>query len=94
MIGTVLGGRYAARSELGRGGNAKVLLAEDLKLGRAVAVKVLVPSTHTPKSEAVARLEREARVAASIAHPNVCTVTDVGELADGSPFLVMELLSG
>ena len=93
MFGPPLAGRYAIRRELGDGAHARVYLADDQKLGRAVAVKVLnAEAAHS--LEAVQRLEREGRVSAAINHPNVCAVSDVGRLDSGLPFLVMEHLAG
>jgi serine/threonine-protein kinase len=94
MFSAPLEGRYAIRSELGTGGHGRVFLAEDLKLARAVAVKTLGPMPRGAEQEAIQRLEREGRVAASINHPNVCAVSDIGHLANGLPFLVLELLDG
>ena len=93
MFGPPLAGRYAVRRELGHGASARVYVADDQKLGRAVAIKVLnASSAHS--HEAVQRLEREGRVSAVINHPNVCAVSDVGRLDNGLPFLVMEHLTG
>jgi serine/threonine-protein kinase len=95
MFSLPLEGRYAIRRELGKGGHGRVFLAEDLKLGRAVAVKVLGPTmVGGTEHEAIQRLEREGRVAATINHPNVCAVSDIGRLPNGLPFLVLELLAG
>ena len=88
----IIGDRYQLLSELGRGGFAAVYEAFDLRLCRPVAVKV--PRSSRSDPEAPRRLAREARAAAAINHPNVCSVMDVGALADGTPFLVMELLRG
>jgi serine/threonine protein kinase len=88
-IGTI-GGRYELGDILGHGGTATVYRATDLRLGHTVAVKVL----HSKHPTADRRMEREARVAAALRHPNVCIVTDYGRLEDRTPYLVMELLVG
>ena len=93
LIGTTLGGRYRVRSILGEGGMGTVFEAEHLALGRAVAIKVLHP-TQAKRRVAVQRFQNEARAAGTIGHPNICEVYDIGELGDGSPFLVMERLVG
>lgn len=87
----VLDGRYALERELGRGGMGQVFSGRDLKLERAVAVKVLRRGLQRP--EAAARFAREARNASSLSHPNVLAVHDAGT-ADGRPYLVSELLHG
>src|SRR6185369_13422115 len=91
LLGAVLRERYRLDSELGRGGMGTVYRATDLELQREVAVKVL--STTSQNSDARERLVREARAAAALNHPHIVTIHDVGE-ADGSPFLVMELVAG
>lgn len=83
-------GRYTLGDVLGRGGTATVYQATDLRLGHTVAVKVL----HSKNPTAARRMEREARVAAGLRHPNVCLVTDYGRLDEHTPYLVMELLVG
>lgn len=93
LLGKTLGGRYRLRAILGEGGMGTVFEAEHLTLGRVVAVKVLHP-TQARKSVAVQRFQKEARSAGTIGHPNICEVYDLGELEDGSPFLVMERLIG
>jgi eukaryotic-like serine/threonine-protein kinase len=93
MFGPPLAGRYLLRRELGSGAYARVFLADDQKLSRAVAVKVLNDESASSQ-EAVQRLEREGRVSAGISHPNVCGVYDIGRLDNGTPFLVMEHLTG
>ncbi len=85
-------GHYRILSQLGGGGMGVVYAAEDLRLGRRVAVKFLAPDlARTP--ETLNRFVREARAASLASHPHVCSVLDVGQ-EDGQPYLVMELLEG
>jgi serine/threonine-protein kinase len=88
----LLVGRYEVTGEIGRGGCALVVEARDLHLHRLVAIKVL--KDRNIDVSARERFAREARVAAQIHHPNVCSIIDVGRLQDGRPFLVMERLWG
>jgi eukaryotic-like serine/threonine-protein kinase len=83
---------FRIKDRLGVGGMGVVYRAEDLKLGRDVAVKFL-PADQTADPVALRRFEREARTASVLNHPNVCTVHSVEELA-GQPAIVMELLEG
>ena len=85
-------GRYRLEDLLGRGGMAEVWRAEDTKLGRAVAVKV-IHADHATDRNFVERFLREARVVASLEHPNILPVYDFGE-EEGLPFLVMPFLEG
>jgi eukaryotic-like serine/threonine-protein kinase len=87
-----LGGRYRMAALLAAGGMGEVWAAEDVLLGRPVAVKLLGPAL-AGDGRAAERLRREARAAARLVHPNIAGVLDLGE-QDGRPYLVMELLEG
>ena len=83
---------YRIIGRLGAGGMGEVYRARDRQLDRDVAVKVL-PSSSFDDPTARARLVREARAAAALNHPNICTVYEVGE-ADGRTYIAMELVEG
>ncbi len=85
-------GRYRLEKLLGQGGMAEVHQATDTKLARTVAVKVIL-ATHAIKGDFLERFLREARMVASLEHPNILPVYDFGE-DNGVPFLVMPYLSG
>jgi len=89
--GDTLGGRYRLIARLGEGGMGEVWRAEQLALGREVAVKRVREALDG--DEARARFEREAALVARVQHRNVVDILDYGD-ADGAPFLVMPLLSG
>src|SRR6187455_3473459 len=91
MIGTRLA-HYEITSHLGSGGMGEVYQASDTRLGRSVAIKVL-PEAFSRDSETIARFQREARVLASLNHPNVAAIYGVEE-TNGRHFLVMELVPG
>ena len=91
MIGKTLG-HYAILVKVGAGGMGEVYQARDTRLDRLVAIKVL-PEGRASNRDAAERFDREARTIASLTHPNICTLFDVG-VHDGLPFLVMELLDG
>jgi serine/threonine protein kinase/tetratricopeptide (TPR) repeat protein len=76
--------------QLGEGGMGVVYLAEDINLGRRVAMKFLSTTT----KEYRARFLREARAVSALTHPNIATVFDYGETAEGQPYIVMELIEG
>lgn len=91
-VGTIIGGKFRVTAYLGSGGMARVYEAENVDIGKRVAVKVL--SKELTGSRTVSqRFIREARAAARIRSPYICDVFDVGEYQD-QPFLVMELLEG
>ena len=90
-VGTTLG-PYEILSALGAGGMGEVYLARDAKLDRQVAIKVL-PEMLTRDHERVARFEREAKLLASLNHPNIAAIHGFDE-SDGTQFLVMEYVEG
>ncbi|NHZ73506.1 MAG: protein kinase [Nitrospirae bacterium] len=91
MIGTTLS-HYKITATLGIGGMGEVYHAEDTKLGRRVALKIL-PAEMAANPERLERFQREAKVVASLNHPNIVTIHSVEE-ADGLQFLTMELVEG
>ncbi len=92
MIGKILGNRYRILELIGEGGMALVFKAEDSLLCRAVAVKVLRPQ-YASDAEFVERFHREAKAAASLSHPNVVNIFDVGK-EDDIDYIVMEYIPG
>jgi serine/threonine protein kinase len=84
--------RYRLIEAIGHGGMGVVYRAEDLPLGRHVALKVL--DAVDPSGELAARLAREARVLAQLEHPGIVPIHDVGELGDGRTFYTMKLVRG
>jgi len=91
LIGKMLG-KYRIVSEIGRGGMAVVYKAEQVGLGRFVALKVLLPS-FTGEDASVDRLRREAQAAAGLDHPNIVSIYEVGEV-DGLHYIAMKFVEG
>src|SRR5882672_7839176 len=91
LLGTRLG-PYEILSAIGAGGMGEVYKARDTRLNRIVAIKVL-PTHLADRSELRERFEREARTIASLNHPHICTLFDIGQ-QDGIDYLVMEYLEG
>jgi len=91
MIGQTIS-HYRILEKLGEGGMGEVYLAEDTKLHRRVALKLL-PAYLTRNAEARARFEREAQAEAALSHPNIVIIHDTGDL-DGQVYIVMEYVEG
>src|SRR5215210_573961 len=91
MIGATLD-NYRILEKLGAGGQGTVYKAIDTKLGRTVVVKVLPPEL-TVKEANLKRIEREARLASALDHPNICTIFDLNEVG-GVHFIAMQYVAG
>ncbi len=97
LSGQLLNGRYKIEKELKRGGFGSVYLARDQQLhSRPVVVKVLLEEAfqHNQHDRIVSKFRQEAEALSRIDHPGIVGIIDVGELADGKPFLVMQYVDG
>jgi serine/threonine protein kinase len=86
-------GHYEIIRQLGAGGMGEVYLAEDLKLKRKVALKLL-PHIFTSDKNFVRRFEQEALAASSLNHPNIITIYEIGETESGANFIAAEYIKG
>src|SRR5271167_356320 len=91
--GDVIAGKYRVERVLGAGGMGVVVAAHHIQLDEKVALKFLLPEA-LANPEAIARFVREARAAVKIKSEHVARVSDVGQLENGSPYMVMEYLEG
>src|SRR5688572_418126 len=88
----IIADHYRIVSLIGAGGMGEVYLADDIRLGRRVAIKIL-PESVGRDPDAKRRMLREARAVAALDHPNVCTIYEVGDL-DARPYIVMQYIEG
>jgi len=92
LLGTTIAQKYLVREVVGSGGMGTVYRAEQVALGRSVAIKVLHP--HLSDEVSVARFYDEARLSSRLNHPNTVSIFDFGVTADSRPYIVMEYLGG
>jgi eukaryotic-like serine/threonine-protein kinase len=93
LVGKTLNGTYLIQQKIGSGGMGDVYRAIHTKLESPVALKIVKPALLAHPAM-IHRFEREARAASKLRHPNVVTVTDFGQSADGMLFMVMEYVAG
>lgn len=93
LVGELIGERYKLREFIGQGGMSGVYKAQDLRNGKTVAVKLLLPHLVTD-AVSFARFQLEEKAASSLHHPNIVNIFDFGALPNGQPFIVMDYLDG
>ncbi|MBM4194339.1 MAG: serine/threonine protein kinase [Gemmatimonadetes bacterium] len=93
IVGSIVHEKFHVMKKLGEGGMGAVYLAEHVKMGRKVALKVMNPGMHQDP-DAIARFNREAKNASQLSHPNVCPIYDFGETPEGMIYLAMEFIEG
>ena len=93
MLGVILDERYQIEALIGQGAMGRVYRAQQLNVGRDVAVKVL-NATASQNSEIVLRFEAEAKIISRLRHPNTLKLLDFGHTEQGQLFIVIELLQG
>lgn len=94
-VGDIIAQKYRVEGMVGRGGMGVVVSARHVQLGQAVAIKFLIlPPDEDRRDEAIGRFLQEAQAAARLQSDHVVRIHDVGQLDNGSPFMIMELLSG
>ena len=86
-------GRYRVTRLIGRGGMGAVYEGEQIRLGRKIAIKVLMPKAKVSES-IIKRFDREAKFIAKLKHPNIVEIIDFDETKEGIPFMIMEYLEG
>src|SRR5689334_21085657 len=91
LVGQIVDGRYRIHRKLGAGDMGEVYAVEHTVIGKPLAMKVLYRGTAS-STTAVTRYFRQARSASWIGHRNIAAVVDFGQLADGRPYMCMELL--
>jgi Tol biopolymer transport system component/predicted Ser/Thr protein kinase len=92
VVGRMIG-RYRILGPLGEGGMGEVYLAQDTRLGRQIAIKLL-PAHLTRNKDRLSRFEQEAHSASTLSHPNVCIIHEIGETEDDRHFIAMEFVDG
>jgi serine/threonine-protein kinase len=91
--GELVAGRYRVLSEIGQGSMGRIFLAEQVSVGRRVALKI-INREMTAKFDMIARFTQEARLLASVRNEHIVDIYDIGETETGDPFIAMEFVDG